>query len=249
MMQLSRQLTSCYSFFIITLFCFILTSCAASDASRDTAANIDLGVQNAKNLVNGVANGNIADSYQNTSQTAKGALIGGAAGAITGAFSSGIGVIPGTATGLIFGAAYGSYIDSQTNFDDQLENRGANIVVLGDQILIVLPSARIFNPYTAEIKPSAYSTLGMVAHYINRYTKMLVKVAAYTNDTGSERVDLALSEQQAQNVAKILSASGVNTRLLYAAGYGGTRLVTKNSLDWDESDNYRIEITLEKLYV
>ena len=77
---------------------------------------------------------------------------------------------------------------------------------------------------------------------------MMVKVSAYTDDTGSRTIDLNLSKQQAQQVAKALLATGIDARLLYADGYGGTNLVRANTMDWD-TDNYRIEITLEKLYV
>ena len=234
------------SLFII--FSSVLSGCASSDVSRDASSNVDVGVQNAKNLYGDAMNGDVSDSYQNASQAAKGAMLGGAAGAATGALSSGLGVIPGAATGAILGAAYGSYIDTNVSLQDKLENRGANIIVLGDQILIVVPSARLFNPMTATLKPQAYSTLYKVAQYINSYTKMLVKVTAYTDDSGTSSIDLALSKQQAERVAKVLLASGIDARVLYAVGAGGTRLVTKNSMDWD-SDNYRIEITLEKLYV
>ena len=100
---------------------------------------------------------------------------------MTGALSSGVGVIPGTVTGTLLGASYGSYIDSKATLKDQLENRGAIVVVLGDQILIVLPSERIFQAAcNSNIKSQAYSTLGLVTQYINTYTKMLVKVAVYT---------------------------------------------------------------------
>lgn len=233
---------------VLTVLSFALISCASSDVSRNAAANVDLGMQNARNLVDGTSDGSIGESYQNASQTTKGAIIGGTAGAITGLLSPPIGFYAGTAIGGILGAVYGGFIDTNTDLNDQLANRGANIVVLGDQILIVLPSARIFNPNSSTIKPQAYSTLKMVARYINGYTKMLVKVAAYTEDTGSKSIDLALSQQQAEQVSKLLLASGIDARVLYAAGYGGSHLVQKNTLDWD-SDNYRIEITLEKLYV
>jgi OOP family OmpA-OmpF porin len=126
-------------------------------------------------------------------------------------------------------------------------NRGANIVVLGDQVMIVIPSARLFNPMTSDLKTQAYSTLDLLAEYINGYSKILVKVGAYTNKIGSEHVNLAMSEQQAKNVAKYLSRTGVDARVLYAAGYGSSHLVAKNALEWDQSDNYRIEVTLEKL--
>ncbi len=235
-------------FLLLTCFLF-LSACASSNVSREAASNVDMGVQNAKNLGDQLMAHNLADSYQNSSQATKGAILGGVAGAATGAaFTGSIGVIPGTAIGIIAGASYGSYIDANTTLRDRLINRGANIIVLGDQILIVIPSARLFDPMTATLKPHAYSTLGMVSQYINQYTKMMVKVTAYTGCGSSDEVNMALSKQEADNVAKVLLASGVDARILYSEGAGSSRLVTADRNNWD-SDNYRIEITLEKLYV
>lgn len=233
--------------FILSL-CFILSGCASSNVSRDAAANVDMGVQNARNMTDAAGDTNIADSYQNAGQATKGAMLGGAAGGITGALSSGVGFFPGAAAGAILGASYGSYIATNETLEDRLQNRGGTIVVLGDQILVVIPSASIFDPWSAKIKPQAYSTLALVTKFVNRYTKMLVKVSAYTDSTASKDVDMALSQQQADSVAKFLTASGIDARVLYAAGYGGTRLVTSHTGNWD-SENYRLEITLEKLYV
>jgi outer membrane protein OmpA-like peptidoglycan-associated protein len=237
----------CCLLLVISLF-FILAGCASSNVSRDAAANVDLGVQNAKNLTSGAGDTNIADSYQNSTQATKGVFLGGAVGGVAGALSSGIGFIPGAAAGAILGASYGGYIETNETLADRLQNRGATIVVLGDQILIVLPSSRIFNPWSDKIKPQAYSTLKMVTQYINGYTKMLVNVAVYTDKTGSGTIDLSLSQQQADSVVKFLTESGIDARVLYAIGNGGTKLVAPNTGNW-ESDNYRIEITLEKLYV
>jgi outer membrane protein OmpA-like peptidoglycan-associated protein len=233
----------------VFLICFsiLMAGCASSAVQRDAASNIDLGVRNAKNLVSGDTD--ISDAYQNSSQATKGALIGGTAGAVTGAiYSSSIGVLPGLAVGAILGGSYGAYIDANTTLKDKLENRGANIIVLGDQVMVVIPSARIFNPYTSTIKPQAYSTLNLLTKYLNSFTKMLVKVSVYTDDTGSNSVDRALSSQQAHQVEKYLVAAGADARVLYATGYGGSHLVTTNCGEWD-NDNYRIEITLEKLIV
>lgn len=234
--------------FFLNLLCCALFGCASSEVSREVASNVDIGAQNARNLAGGAGDTSFSDIYNNSSQMSKGAVIGGTAGAVAGAFSSGLSVVPVAATGALLGASYGSYIDSQASLKDKLENRGATIVVLGDQILIALPSSRLFNILTPELKPGAIETLALTAQYINSYQKMLVKVSAYTNDTGSRRIDLALSQQQAAKIEKALVLSGVNARVLYAEGYGSSHLVEKNSLDW-ESDNYRIEITLEKLYV
>jgi outer membrane protein OmpA-like peptidoglycan-associated protein len=231
--------------FLIILLCLFLTGCASSEISRESAADVDAGIQNAKNLVSG--DGDFADAYQNTSQATKGAIIGGAVGAVTGGIaSSGIGAFQGALIGVVLGASYGTYIDTYTSLQDRLENRGVTIVVLGDQILIVLRSARIFYPLTSTIKAQAYSTLKMVSTYVNQYTKMLVRVTGYTANTGSMGADLALSKQQAENVAKFLLASGIDARLLYATGCGGMNLVEENSPAWDGNDNYRIYTVLTR---
>src|SRR5579862_4917875 len=156
--------------FLFTLS-ILFSGCASSNVSRQAAANMDMGERNAKNFF-GPGDSEIADAYQNASQTTKGAIIGGTTGAVTGAVSS-VGFVPGTAVGLILGASYGSYIDANTTLQDQLENRGATVVVLGDQILIVLSSDRIFHNCSASIKSQAISTLNLTARYINNYTKML----------------------------------------------------------------------------
>jgi len=235
---------------LTSVLMLIFTGCASSGVQRNAANNVDSVTDTSKDTFSGSGDSSISDSYQNSSQMTKGAIIGGAAGAVTGAlYPSSIGLLPGTAGGALLGAMYGAYIDAHTTIEDKLENRGATVIVLGDQMMIILPSSRIFIDGTSEVKSSAYSTLQLVAVYINNYTKTLVKVSAYTNDTGSKRVDLALSKEQAAHVAKVLQIYGVNARMLYAEGYGGTNLVERNSRDWNNSDNYRVVITFEKLVV
>ena len=234
---------------LLSLLIIGLTSCASSNVSRDAASNVDMGMSNARKMGDSFSSGDIAESYQNSSQAAKGALLGGAAGAVIGAASTSVGFVPGTIAGAIFGASYGAYIDSQSSVADQLTNRGATIVELGDQIMVAIPSERLFDGMSDKIKPPAYSTLNLLTAYLGSYKTQLVKISAYTDDIGSRSANLALSKQQANSVERYLIANGVNTRVLYANGYGGTNLVVKNTEDWGKSDNYRIEVTMEKLEV
>jgi outer membrane protein OmpA-like peptidoglycan-associated protein len=131
----------------------------------------------------------------------------------------------------------------------RLESRGATVAVIGDQILIVMPSALIFKPYTATVMPNAQPTLGMLADYINSYTSMLVNVNVYTSKTCGGTTDLDLSKQQAKSLEKALLIAGLDTRVLHAHGRGSENLVSKATPDWQFNMNYRVEITLEKLYV
>lgn len=232
--------------FLLAILIPVLSGCASSKVARDSASKVDMGVDNANKLGSNFSSSDIVESYQNSSQTTRGGIVGGTVGALAGATST-MGFVPGAVVGAVMGASYGSYIDSESTLADRLTNRGATIIELGDQILVVLPSARIFDGMTATIKPQAYSTLNLLTAYINSYTQMMVKISAYTDDIGENSVNLALSRQQAHAVERYLAANRVNTRVLYAEGFGGTNLVMRNTMDWGKSDNYRLEITMEKL--
>lgn len=234
-------------FLILLLFIFI-QGCASSDMSRGAASEADKAKLDTDYALSH-SESSVTDSYQNTSQATKGAIAGGAAGAIVSSLNSGVGLIPGIAVGAIFGGALGAYIDAHTTLEDKLENRGVKVIILGDQIMMVLPSVLVFNERTSNIRLHAYSTLDLVAQFINRYPNMSVNVSAYTSAcTLPDTVNIALTQQQAASVVKYLWSKGVNTRLLSASGYGGEKLIAANKPNWN-SENFRVEITLEKLPV
>lgn len=233
--------------FLMFILAIYLSGCASSNVSREANDNAVVGYQNATATFGGAGNGSIADSYGNMSQTTKGVMLGGAVGAAVGGATTGVGALTGLASGAILGGAYGAYLDSNISLTDQLENRGVKVMILGDQIRLVMLSATVFNAYTPEIRPGAYSTLDLVARFLNQYTTMSVRVAAYTNATGSARIAKAISKEQAESVVRYLWRRGVNTRMLTSFGMGGANLVTANSPDLDSGWNYRVEITAEKL--
>lgn len=233
----------------ILLLCiaFILQGCASSGATRHAASEADKAYLQTDYAFNH-PDASLRDTIQNTSQTTKGVVLGGITGALVGSmYSSSIGFLPGLAGGAIIGGAIGAYIDSYATLSDNLENRGVNVIVLGDQILIVIPSHLIFNPYSGTLRSQAYSTLDMIVQYINQFTNISVQVSGYSNPTDTGAVTGALSQQQADAVMRYLWKAGLNTRVLYAMGYGSYKPVSQDT-DWS-SDNNRIEITLEKLPV
>ena len=234
--------------FPLIIISLALQGCASSAVSREASDQMDVGYQNANSLVDSISSGNLADTYANSTQAAKGVVIGGVAGGVAGATTTGVGALAGFAGGAILGGAFGAYLDNYTSVRDQLDNRGVKVIVLGDQVLIVIPSSKIFDGPTPNIRPGATQTMYLVSKMISSYPNMSVKVSGYTTAMGADRVNQSLSQQQAEVVAKYLWRNGVNTRLLYAAGYGCTNLVTKYSLD-ETTINNRIEIVLEKVPV
>lgn len=243
-MRICAQSTA-FSILLFSFFLF-LQGCASSNVTREANDNATVGYQRSATNFGNMGNGSLGDSYGNASQTTKGVIMGGALGAIAGGVTSGVGAVPGLAEGAILGGAYGAYIDSNTTLMDKLENRGVKVIELGDNLMLVVHSSQLFNALTSVIRPGAYSTLDLIAQYINSYTTMTVKVAAYTGKGGEDAVSYALTKEQAESVVRYLWSRGVNTRLLTAAGMGCTHVVDQNSSRW-EGFNYRIEITMEKL--
>ncbi|HLB58175.1 MAG TPA: OmpA family protein [Gammaproteobacteria bacterium] len=235
---------------IIFIVAFLfLQGCASSDLSRSASNEADDMHLQTSNLLNNPGEGSAIIDYQNASQTAKGVFLGGGVGAAVGSMTSSIGLLGGAAGGAIFGGALGAYIDSHTTLRDKLENRGVRVIVLGDQILLVLPSATIFQGMTPRLRPESYYTLNQVAELISGYPNITVKVAANVTMAGPSRINRVVSQQQADTIVKYLWQQGIDTRLLYAIGEGDQYRVTKDTFDSIASDNYRVEITLEKLPV
>jgi outer membrane protein OmpA-like peptidoglycan-associated protein len=231
----------------LCLIILFLQGCASSGAQRSSASDADKAYITTAYNINHYNDGSFADTYQNSSQLSKGVVLGSATGAAAGSLSS-MGFMPGLLTGAIIGGAIGAYYDQTATLADQLQNRGVKIIELGDQTLVVVPSSSVFNSATPNIRPTAYSTLDLIAQYISNYPKTTVKISVYTSQMGSDTVNLALSQQQAACIERYLLQRNLNTRILTAAGYGSSNPVTKDDGSW-ASENYRIEISFEKVPV
>lgn len=234
---------------LVMMVCFLLAvflqGCASSNLSRGAAGDIHDAYQNVSDSVdsNGVS---VTEAYQGTSQTTKGMMLGAPTGAVASSVMFGSSAIfPGAIGGAIFGGALGRYIDDNTTLEDKIVNRGNKVIILGDQILIVLPSKYVFVDDTPELQPFSYKTLDLVAQMISSYPNMSVKVASYTTSTLPDRINLSLSQEQANSVVKYLWRTHINTRMLYADGGGASKPIAEG----DSDTNNRVEITLEKLPV
>lgn len=226
----------------------VLTGCASSSLTRDATDQAQAIYASGNAGVGDAATLNPGRSWQASTQTTKGILLGGAAGGVAGGLTSGIGWVPGAFGGAIFGGAMGAWVDASSSSSDQLLNRGANVMMLGDQIRVVLLSSDVFEGHSAIISPHAYRTLDGVAQFISRYPNRRVTVAAFSDPGDPPNAGRAFTTAQAESVMRYLWRSGVNTRMLYAVGYGGAHPVAR-PYGSHPGDNCRIEISLEHLPV
>ncbi len=199
------------------------------------------------------------DEYGNprpVGETAKGAgigtLAGAAAGAAIGSMSAdaGKGALIGAIGGALIGGAVGSYMEEQRrDFEKVLSAEIAagdiRVEKREDHTLIVgMTSATTFDVDSATIKSGFYSTMDKIAGVVNKYGKTRLVIAGYTDDTGAEEYNQALSERRADAVDAYLVSSQVTPERLSAVGYGERMPVASNATETGQQLNRRVEITI-----
>lgn len=180
------------------------------------------------------------------SKTAWGTGIGAAAGAGVGALVGGKkGALIGAGVGAVGGAATGGYMDIQARkLRQELLNTGVQVSQQGDQIYLIMPGNVTFGSNEATIRSGFQSTLNSVAKVIKEYNKTMVRVNGYTDNTGSNAINMTLSERRANAVSNYLRLQGVDGNRIVTEGFGSANPIASNDTMSGREQNRRVEIVL-----
>ena len=180
------------------------------------------------------------------SKTAWGTGIGAAAGAGVGALIGGKkGALIGAGVGAVGGAATGGYMDIQARkLRQELLNTGVQVAQQGDQIYLIMPGNITFGTNDATIQSGFKPVLNSVAKVIKEYNKTMVQVNGYTDSTGSNATNMALSERRANAVSNYLRLQGVNGNRIITEGFGPANPIASNATAAGREQNRRVEIVL-----
>ena len=83
-----------------------------------------------------------------------------------------------------------------------------------------------------------------VQELINEYNKTIVQVNGYTDSTGSNATNMALSERRANAVSNYLRLQGVNGNRIITEGFGHASPIASNATAAGREQNRRVEIVL-----
>ena len=187
---------------------------------------------------------------QKVSRTVLGSVLGGTAGYLLGDVIGGSTArIIGAGIGGSAGAVIGKQFDDQIReLDEMTEGTGVDVSEIGDQeaILVNLPDGVTFAVDSATITPAFQSTLDVIANSMVRYPNSLIDVYGFTDNTGSDQYNLALSQRRANAVADYLVARGVSRSRIATQGYGEDPRYFKATNDTPEgrAANRRVEIKI-----
>ncbi|WP_026461512.1 OmpA family protein [Adhaeribacter aquaticus] len=183
-------------------------------------------------------------------RTQRGGLIGGGAGAVLGGVaakvmgkSTAAGAIIGAAVGGTAGAVIGRRMDKQA---EELRNdmKGAKVERVGEGIKITFASGILFATNSATLQSNSITDINTLAETLKKYGDTNVIVEGHTDATGSDAINIPLSENRAKSVAAQLLAQGVESSRITTQGFGSSVPVADNSTEAGKQANRRVEVAI-----
>lgn len=178
-----------------------------------------------------------------------GALVGAGVGVLSSSkHDRGKGALIGAAAGAALGGGAGYYMDVQeSKLRDKMRGTGVSVTRQGDNIVLNMPNNVTFDSSSSTLKPAGANTLTGVAMVLKEYPKTAVNVVGYTDSTGSQDLNMRLSQQRADSVASSLIVQGVEASRVRTQGMGPANPIASNSTAEGKAQNRRVEITLSPM--
>lgn len=127
----------------------------------------------------------------------------------------------GAAIGATVCAAGGAYWDKlERDLNENLANANVEVIRTETGIELEMKSDITFNKSSDAINSDFYSTLNALAKVLDKYDETKIDISGFTDRSGSEKFNQALSEKRAQSVEEYLSAQGVDKARIKSYGYG-----------------------------
>ena len=99
------------------------------------------------------------------------------------------------------------------------------------------------------LKNKNHPQLDHLVQLMRRDKNLVVSVFGHTDDTGSSKYNIALSNRRAQAVADYLLSKGIPERRIQWTGFGERRPIVQNASENERLKNRRVEFVVSKEYL
>ena len=173
----------------------------------------------------------------------KGTLIGAGAGAAVGAAAGGgnWGVLLGAAVGGAAGNLIGKEMDKQAKELEQAVPT-AEVQRVGEGINMTFDSSLMFAINSATINDAYKSDLAAAATVFKKYPDTNIRVEGHTDNTGTDAINIPLSEKRAKSVAAYLESQGIAGSRLEEEWFGSSQPKYPNDTPENQARNRRVEL-------
>lgn len=122
------------------------------------------------------------------------------------------------------------------------ESVSAPVIVQADSIIVL--NEVLFETDRFQLKPAIYPKLDSVASFMDREPTLEIIISGHTDNTGTERHNLQLSQQRARAVAEYLLDKGIGSHRIQHNGYGSSKPVMNNNSAAGRLKNRRVEMLI-----
>ncbi|MDR1763704.1 MAG: OmpA family protein [Dysgonamonadaceae bacterium] len=187
----------------------------------------------------------------NASNTAKGTAIGGGGGAAIGAgigalINGGKGAAWGAGIGAIVGGAAGALIgnkmDKQAKELESISNATVETVNDGQAIKVTFDSGILFATNSSTLNQNSKNALIQFANSLKSNPDTDIEIYGHTDSTGSDAINVPLSQNRAASVQNFLVTQGVASTRMATQGLGSSQPVADNSTVEGRQQNRRVEV-------
>lgn len=105
----------------------------------------------------------------------------------------------------------------------------------------------LFETNSDQLNEISYTELARVVDLMNQNPSLNVEINAHTDDVGSERYNLALSERRAQSVVDYLIENKVSKERFIAKGLGESQPVVSNDTEENRAKNRRVVLKIVEI--
>lgn len=140
--------------------------------------------------------------------------------------------------------SYETTINVQSGEEDQL-NTKFELIPLEVGVTIQLPNV-LFERSTTNLLNESYQELDQVVSLLQEYPEMEIALAGHTDNQGSAKLNLELSQDRVETVVLYLVGKGVARNRLTGKGFGGTKPIASNRSETTRKLNRRVEFTILK---
>lgn len=133
------------------------------------------------------------------------------------------------------------YVEKTNRQSDSVKSVKENLKV-GDKIILKNIN---FESGKARLLPESYPELNKVVRYLQQHPNWVVQINGHSDNTGSKRRNMKLSEERAKAVFVYLIEKGVSNKM-YFKGFGDTMPIGDNNTMEGRTKNRRVEIEVLK---
>jgi outer membrane protein OmpA-like peptidoglycan-associated protein len=111
-----------------------------------------------------------------------------------------------------------------------------------------LPEASTFDYGKSLLKPEAFTALDEWIRRLNENPSTQIKITGYTDNQGSEELNLNLSKARALAVGQYLNTKGIERKRISLEGLGNQNPIESNDTEQGRTKNRRVEIEIVNPY-